>query len=66
MDGVQLPQGYSHSKEAVYFLPLSSQKHTKNQKKNEAILRKLVNNIHNYKYYVCLYKWMDGQTGSNS
>ena len=26
MDGVQLPQGYSHSKEAVYFLPLSSQK----------------------------------------
>ena len=26
MDGVQLPQGYSHFKEAVYFLPLSSQK----------------------------------------
>ena len=26
MDGVQLPQGYSHSEEAVYFLPLSSQK----------------------------------------
>ena len=26
MDGVQLPQGYSHSKEAVYFLSLSSQK----------------------------------------
>ena len=25
MDGVQLPQGYSHFKEAVYFLPLSSQ-----------------------------------------
>ena len=25
MDGVQLPQGYSHSEEAVYFLPLSSQ-----------------------------------------
>ena len=23
MDGVQLPQGYSHSREAVYFLPLS-------------------------------------------
>ena len=26
MDGVQLPQGYSHFKEAVYYLPLSSQK----------------------------------------
>ena len=26
MDGVQLPQGYSHSEEAVYFLPISSQK----------------------------------------
>ena len=26
MDGVQLPQGYSHFKEAVYFLPLSSLK----------------------------------------
>ena len=26
MDGVQLPQGYSQFKEAVYFLPLSSQK----------------------------------------
>ena len=25
MDGVQLPQGYSHFEEAVYFLPLSSQ-----------------------------------------
>ena len=26
MDGVQLPQGWSHFEEAVYFLPLSSQK----------------------------------------
>ena len=26
MDGVELPQGYSHFKEAVYFLPISSQK----------------------------------------
>ena len=26
MDGVQLPQGLSHFEEAVYFLPLSSQK----------------------------------------
>ena len=26
MDGVQLPQGKSHSEEAVYFLPLSPQK----------------------------------------
>ena len=26
MDGVQLPQGYSHFEEAVHFLPLSSQK----------------------------------------
>ena len=26
MDGVQLPQGYSHFEAAVYFLPLSSQK----------------------------------------
>ena len=26
MDGVQLPQGYSHFKEAVYFLPFSFQK----------------------------------------
>ena len=26
MDGVQLSQGYSNFKEAVYFLPLSSQK----------------------------------------
>ena len=25
MDGIQLPQGYSHYEEAVYFLPLSSQ-----------------------------------------
>ena len=25
MDGVQLPQGYSHFEEAVYFLPFSSQ-----------------------------------------
>ena len=25
-DGVQLPQGYSHFEEAVYFLPFSSQK----------------------------------------
>ena len=25
-DGVQLPQGYSHFEEAVYFLPVSSQK----------------------------------------
>ena len=26
MDGVQLPQGYSHFEEAVYFLPLSYKK----------------------------------------
>ena len=26
MDGIQLPQGYSHFKEAVYFLPFNSQK----------------------------------------
>ena len=26
MAGVQLPQGYSHFEEAVYFLPFSSQK----------------------------------------
>ena len=26
MDEVQVPQGYSHFKEAVYFLPFSSQK----------------------------------------
>ena len=26
MDGVQLPQGYSHFEETVYFLPFSSQK----------------------------------------
>ena len=26
MDGAQLSQGYSHFEEAVYFLPLSSQK----------------------------------------
>ena len=26
MDGVQLPQDYSHFEEAVYFLPFSSQK----------------------------------------
>ena len=26
MNGVQLPQGYSHFKEAVYFLPFSFQK----------------------------------------
>ena len=26
MNRVQLPQGYSHFKEAVYFLPFSSQK----------------------------------------
>ena len=26
MDGVQLTQGYSHFEEAVYFLPLTSQK----------------------------------------
>ena len=26
MDGVQLPHGYSHFEEAVYFLPFSSQK----------------------------------------
>ena len=26
MDGVQLPQGQSHFDEAVYFVPLSSQK----------------------------------------
>ena len=26
MDGVQLPQGYSHFEVAVYFLPFSSQK----------------------------------------
>ena len=26
MDGVQLPPGYSHFEEAVYFAPLSSQK----------------------------------------
>ena len=26
MDGVQLPQGWSHFEEAVYFLPLSSHK----------------------------------------
>ena len=25
MDGVQLPHGYCHFEEAVYFLPLSSQ-----------------------------------------
>ena len=25
MDGVQLPQGYSHFEAAVYYLPLSSQ-----------------------------------------
>ena len=27
MDGVQLPQGYSHFEEEVYFLPFSSQKY---------------------------------------
>ena len=26
MDGVQLPQGYSHFEETVYFLPLSYKK----------------------------------------
>ena len=26
MDGLQLPQGWSHFEEAIYFLPLSSQK----------------------------------------
>ena len=26
MDGVQLPQGYNHFEEVVYFLPFSSQK----------------------------------------
>ena len=26
MDGVQLPQGYSHFEETVYFLPFSSQR----------------------------------------
>ena len=26
LDEIQLPQGYSHSEEAVYFLPFSSQK----------------------------------------
>ena len=26
MDGVQLPQGYSHWEETIYFLPLFSQK----------------------------------------
>ena len=26
MDGVQLPQGYSHFEEAVYFLPLCPQR----------------------------------------
>ena len=26
MDGIQLPQGYSHFEEAVYFFPFSSQK----------------------------------------
>ena len=26
MDGVQLPQGYSHVEQAIYFLPFSSQK----------------------------------------
>ena len=26
MDGVQLPQGYNHFKEAAYLLPFSSQK----------------------------------------
>ena len=26
MDGVELPQGYIHFEEAVYFLPFSSQK----------------------------------------
>ena len=26
MDGIQLPQGYNHFREAVYFLPLSSEK----------------------------------------
>ena len=26
MDGIQLPQGYSHFEEVVYFLPFSSQK----------------------------------------
>ena len=25
MDGIQLPEGYSHFAEAVYFLPFSSQ-----------------------------------------
>ena len=28
MDGVQLPQRYSHFEEAVYFLPFSSQKYS--------------------------------------
>ena len=27
MDGVKLPQGYSHFEEAAYFLPLTSQKY---------------------------------------
>ena len=26
MDGFQLPQGYSHFEQAIYFLPLNSQK----------------------------------------
>ena len=28
MDGIQLPQRYSHFEEAVYFLPFSSQKYS--------------------------------------
>ena len=44
MDGVQLPQGKSHSEEAVYFLSLSSQKFpvlilsTSEEWKDESIL----------------------------
>ena len=32
MDRVQLPQGYSHSEEAVYLLPFSCQKFSEGRK----------------------------------
>ena len=61
MDGVQLPQGYSHFKEAVYFLPSSWKSMerwrvlihtmiTKQRVKNEQIQRKQICFVNVFKF----------------
>ena len=54
IDGVQLPQGYSHFEEAVYFLPFSSPSSSKTRENvnlNEILKRGFWKSKHIFRTY---------------